>query len=173
MEETITRPKGHHQDASQQRRGGISVADAARILGTTAEAVRQRVKRGSLGSYKVDKRLYVIVPATDTRPETRPDGATEQRRDNDQDAMVRTLQERITGLERELERWQQQAGDWQQQAERQTMIAAEQTRIASGLLQRLQLEAPRETAAAAVVQTETREEASPAPTTRRPWWRFW
>ena len=42
---------------------GLSVGEAARVLGITVPAVRKRIRRGSLRAYKVDGRYRVIVPA--------------------------------------------------------------------------------------------------------------
>src|SRR5829696_3224107 len=46
----------------------VTVAEAARLLGTSAEAVRMRVKRGSLRSTKIKNTVYVLLSPEQTRP---------------------------------------------------------------------------------------------------------
>jgi len=46
----------------QDETGGVSVGEAARLLGTSTQAVRKRIARGSLRAYKVDGIWRVIVP---------------------------------------------------------------------------------------------------------------
>ena len=41
---------------------GIPIGDAAAILGLTVDAVRKRIKRGTLRAYKKDERWYVVLP---------------------------------------------------------------------------------------------------------------
>jgi excisionase family DNA binding protein len=44
----------------------LTVSEAARRLGLTTEAVRQRIRRGSLQAEKVNGRLYVVVTPSDS-----------------------------------------------------------------------------------------------------------
>src|SRR5215212_10274130 len=46
----------------------VTVAEAARLLGTSAEAVRMRVKRGSLRSTKIKNTVYVLLSPEQARP---------------------------------------------------------------------------------------------------------
>lgn len=46
----------------QDETAGLSVGEAARLLGTSNQAVRKRIARGSLRAYKVDGIWRVIVP---------------------------------------------------------------------------------------------------------------
>jgi len=48
--------------AGQQARG-IPIGDAATILGLSVDAVRKRIKRGTLHAYKQDERWYIVLPA--------------------------------------------------------------------------------------------------------------
>jgi len=41
----------------------LTLAEAAKRMGTTAEALRKRIHRGTLPSVKVDGKVYVSVPA--------------------------------------------------------------------------------------------------------------
>lgn len=77
-----------------------TVAEAARILGISAEAVRGRIRRGTLTVEREDGAVYVLL-----------DRATEDRTDDDQtrttggqppdrtDALIAELQDRIRALE--------------------------------------------------------------------------
>jgi len=47
--------------AGQQGRG-IPIGDAATILGLSVDAVRKRIKRGTLHAYKQDERWYIVLP---------------------------------------------------------------------------------------------------------------
>ena len=62
-----------HPNTAQTR---VTVAEAAQLLGLSAEAVRSRVQRGTLKSTKVGNTVYVLLddPAQ-TRPNTDEDTA--------------------------------------------------------------------------------------------------
>ena len=49
-----------------------TVAEAARLLDTTAEAIRSRIKRGTLQSVKEGATVYVLLSPDQTPPELRP-----------------------------------------------------------------------------------------------------
>ena len=72
----------------------VTVADAARLLGLSAEAVRIRIKRGTLASEKVEGTVYVILDADPTRPNYEP--TTNQTTDptTDQTVLVEVLHDR-------------------------------------------------------------------------------
>jgi hypothetical protein len=65
-----------------------SIPEAAKILSLTEEAVRQRVKRGTLDSIKVEGKLYVLLDV-DTS--------------NDTSRLVDTLEDEVAHLRRQLE----------------------------------------------------------------------
>jgi len=76
-----------------------NIPDAAKVLGLTEEAVRQRVKRGTLNSIKVDGKLYVLL-----EPAATTDTSTDQEQPvNDRSRLVDTLESEITHLRRQLE----------------------------------------------------------------------
>ncbi len=107
---------------SQQTSRRLTVQEAAEVLGTSVDAVRMRVRRGSLDSEKEpDGRVYVYLnddPAA-TRP--RPDGEPA--------ALISAKDETIAVLKEQLE------------AEREAHREAR--RIIAGLVQRVPaLEAP-------------------------------
>ncbi len=57
-----------------QGRRGVPVAEAAKLLGLNYEAVRKRIKRGTLPAYKQDDRWYVLLDVQrDTVPDNRAD----------------------------------------------------------------------------------------------------
>ena len=69
---------------------GMLVAEAAAHLGISADAVRKRVYRGALESYRVDGRLYVVVPANGRHATPRDDGRDATTRD-DEDGRLAAL----------------------------------------------------------------------------------
>ncbi len=113
----------------------VTVADAALLLGTSAEAVRMRVKRGTLASEKVGGTVYVLLNADQTRPNTKQRyNRTKNKTTNttqDQTSLVDVLQEQVTYLREQL--------DQEREANR------ENRRIIAGLVQRVpELEPARE-----------------------------
>jgi hypothetical protein len=129
---TTGRATGHNP--SQRH----SIPDAAKVLALTEEAVRQRVKRGTLDSIKVDGKLFVLLDA-----DTSQDLSNSKKRpvidtSNDTSRLVDALEDEIAHLRRQLD----------QANERDR----ENRRIIAGLVQRVpELEAaperrePRET----------------------------
>jgi type IV secretory pathway VirB10-like protein len=116
------------------------VPEAAEVLGVTVDAVRGRIRRGTLDSERESGTVYVWVERAESyRP--RP-SAPVRGPSPDQSELVGELRGRVEDLREQL------------QAERQAH--AEARRIIAGLVERIpQLEAPREAPEAA----ETVEEA--------------
>jgi hypothetical protein len=92
-----------------KRLDGLTIQEAAAKLGIAPEAVRKRLKRGSLEGYKADGRWLVILPDQDadwTRVDSVQDAGM-TRPDNGQDATTRelidALKAEVTFLRRELE----------------------------------------------------------------------
>jgi hypothetical protein len=90
------------------------VKEAAEVLGTSVDAVRGRIRRGTLDSVKLDGVVYVLLDATN-REQQRDKSATEfddsaqQTADRaglviDQAELVRELRGHIDWLRREVER---------------------------------------------------------------------
>jgi hypothetical protein len=109
---TADRTQTEHQD--ERRR--VTVAEAADILGITAEAVRTRIKRGRLDSVKDPPKpggtVYVLLEADQTGPNTDPtsqgqDQTIDQTRQDAPErfaeAMIEELRDRVRYLERVLE----------------------------------------------------------------------
>ncbi len=124
-------------------RQGYTLTEAARILGTSEGALRQRIRRGTLESEKVDGRVYVY-PHTDTH------NVQDSVRTPESHALI-SLQERVELLERELERAHER------DRETRRLLAA-----ALELASSPQIEAP---------QTEPTAPVQEQPTEARPWWR--
>jgi hypothetical protein len=135
------------------------VQEAAEILGTSVDAVRMRVRRGSLESEKdSDGRVYVWVDGDSS--ETKP------RLNSEPEALISAKDETIATLREQLA------------AERQAH--AEARRIIAGLVERIPaIEAPAEQPPDAPGTPETasvapgRDEVPPGPDggAERPWWR--
>jgi hypothetical protein len=143
----------------------LTVADAASALGITQDAVRKRIRRGTIQSEKDESgRIYVYVPASETVHKTGQDTDQPQ---STSDALISEMRERITSLERQLE------------AERQANN--EHRRLLAAALERIppQLEAPSEARESPETIEGGAERADPRPATggaqegvqRRSWWR--
>jgi hypothetical protein len=114
----------HDQSASRQlgeanreaRRLGQrhTVKEAAEVLGTTVDAVRGRIRRGTLDSVKLDGVVYVLLDPTNReqqsdKSETEANDATQQATDQmglvaDQWELVGEMRDQIDWLRREVER---------------------------------------------------------------------
>jgi hypothetical protein len=141
-----------------------TLTDAARILGTSEGALRQRIRRGTLETFKENGRVYVYLPHTDNIqgdvhiPESRVLRSADDE-----------LRARVELLEQELER----AHELLQSAEERDR---ETRRLLAAALERIppQLEAPPEPRESP--ETATEEEAEQQPRgvqegAQRPWWR--
>ena len=93
----------------------VTVAEAARLLGTSAEAVRMRVKRGSLRSTKIKNTVYVLLSPEQTRPnqgQTRggigsaANQTSEQttNQTDDRTVLIESLRSQVEFLQEELKR---------------------------------------------------------------------
>jgi hypothetical protein len=138
-----------------------TVAEAAEILGISAEAVRGRIRRGTLPVEREGGTVYVLLDHT---PEDRTT-ADQPRTTGDQpydrtDLLIAELQDRVRSLE-------------EANRENRRIIAALTSRIP-------QLEAPQETRESPQTVEEEPERAEPhsdapgpseAEGVQRPWWR--
>jgi hypothetical protein len=145
--------RGSSDPTENQQR--ITVHDAARRLGISEDAVRMRVKRGTLSADREGGRLYVLL---DSEPTTEPTDRTSE--------LIDELRDRVQSLEAQL-------GN-----ERQAH--AEARRIIAGLVERIPaIEAPQEASEASEAADEQQGRGQPHPDApgaqggvqRRPWWR--
>src|SRR5215218_5877841 len=73
-----------------------TVADAARILGISAEAVRGRIRRGTLPVEREDGKVYVLLEGS---AEDRTTADQPRTTDDRTDALIAELQDRVRFLE--------------------------------------------------------------------------
>src|SRR5215208_3905069 len=147
------RTESNAPDPTATRR--LLVRDAARELGISEDAVRMRVKRGTLSADKEGSRLYILLTPDPTSEPT----ATRT------DELIAELRDRVRSLDDQL--------DQEREANR------ENRRIIAALTSRIpELEAPSETRAAPETVEQEPEGAEPRPDApgaqegaERPWWR--
>jgi hypothetical protein len=136
----------------------VTVPEAAEQLGITAEAVRMRIKRGTLRSEREAGRVFVLLGQGQPteQPTDRPD---------EPNALMSQMQGRIDSLERQLE----EAAE--RDRENRRIIVALTSRIPA-------IEAPSEPREPPQTVEEERERVEPRSATggaqdsvHRPWWR--
>lgn len=133
----------------------LTVQEAAEVLGTSVDAVRMRVRRGSLDSEKEpDGRVYVHLNGDSSETKLRLDG--------EPTAVISAKDETIAVLREQL------------QAEREAHREAR--RIIAGLVQRVpELEAPdrgpRDAESAGEAPVMGGASGEPQEAAERPWWR--
>jgi len=86
---------------------GVTIAEAARRLGISQDAVRQRIKRGTLSTYKVGNRRYVVLPPDLDADPNAPTTAGRPDHDADRDALIAQLRSEIAYLRERIERQEQ------------------------------------------------------------------
>jgi hypothetical protein len=157
------------EDQSQTGRRRLTVAEASEILGVTVEAVRGRIKRGTLEHERTDKGVFVLLPTDQTTDRPRPDtDQTTDRLQSNSTALISAKDETIAALREQLE------------AERQAH--AEARRLLMAALERIPaIEAPPdERESPQTVEEEPQRAEEPHPGTpkaqggaRKPWWQRW
>ena len=153
------------EDRPQTSRQRVTVAQGAEILGVTVEAIRGRIKRGTLEHERHSGTVYVLLDADQSTNRPRPDtDQTAGQLQSDSAALISAKDETITTLRDQLE------------AERQAH--AEARRLLMAALERIppQLEAPRAERESPETVEEEADRAEPhsdAPGiqegVRRPW----
>jgi len=143
------------EDAGRATRRRLTINQAADQLGVTVDAVRGRIKRGTIAHVREGGRVYVLLAADESRPGHDQDA---DQPDDRTDALIAELQDRVRSLE-------------DANRENRRIIAALTSRIP-------QLEAPQETPESRETVEEEPERAEPrsyAPGAQegaqRPWWR--
>ena len=145
----------------------VSVAEAARRLGVSQDAIYKRIKRGTIPWEKgTDDKTYVWIEEEDVStdsPNSSTDWSYDSSTDPSTDPLVDELRDRIGFLERQLEHEQRAHGELR--------------RLLAGALERIpELEASAEPRDAPVTASEETDKgtASPEqqePSQRRSWWR--
>ena len=135
------------------------MAEAAQILGISAEAVRGRIRRGTLPVEREGGSVYVLLDATVDDRTTGDQARTTTDQPTDRtEALIAELRDRVRSLE-------------EANRENRRIIAALTSRIP-------ELEAPREASGASETVDEEPEKVEPRPGAprpqegvQRPWWR--
>jgi predicted ArsR family transcriptional regulator len=149
----------HDGDMTDDRTLRLTVSEAAGALGISAEAVRQRIKRGTIDAEKdAGGTVYVLVDADRTC--TNADSTTDMT--SDKADLVESLREQVAYLREQLD--QERQTRTEERRRHDTLLAQ--------LMQRIpELEAPESAG-------DAPDAAAPRPTTEeqqeqtsRPWWR--
>jgi hypothetical protein len=162
----LTRDRTTEPTETQQPTERVTVADAARVMGLSAEAVRMRIKRGTLASEKIDSTVYVYLESDPTRPniEQTEDQTTEQT--PDQTELVDALRSEVAFLREELKSREEVRAE--ENRRKDTIIAQLAQRIPE-----LESPADRQRGAETVTEDSVRgEDVSPEsqqPAERRSW----
>ena len=167
-------------DRTGDRTMRLTVHEAAGAMGISAEAVRQRIKRGTLETKKdPNGTVRVLLDADRTRNDARTDGDRTTDRTADQaliTAHLDHLEQEVAFLRAELQRREQ---DHREESRRKDHL------LAAALERVPQLEAPASPESREAPQTAAEEpEGMDNPTTtipapqeeaaeRRSWWRRW
>ena len=158
------------EDQSQTGRRRLTVAEASEALGVTVEAVRGRVKRGTLEHERDSGTVYVLLSAD--QPATGQQPADDQLRPDDREGIVGELRDRIQYLERQVEEEREARRRADTILAQLSAATAEQARTIRAI------EAPQEAPEAAETAEEAPDRTEPRPTTggaqegaQRPWWR--
>ena len=137
----------------------LTVAEAASVLGISQDAVRKRITRGTITHDRDESgRVFVYLATSKTVHKTDQDTVQDDATKTVQDTYIRSLEDQIAFLRRELER-------------KDTILLNLTERIP-------QLEAPSEARESPETVEEETERAEPRPATgspqdgaQRPWWR--
>jgi predicted transcriptional regulator len=136
----------------------LTVSEAAKTLGVSAQAVHGRIKRETI-EHEVgdDGKLYVYIPDSDV--------------DNSFNNTV--VNDYITALKSEIESLKADREVWQEEAKRKDTIIAQMTQTLQTTINRIpELEAPLEPAEGTVSQlTEESGGVVPPEHENRSWWR--
>ena len=145
------------ENQSQTGRRRITVAEASEVLGVTVEAVRGRIKRGTLEHERDSGTVYVLLDADQSYDQTRPDDdqTPDRPRPDDHTDITEELRDRIRYLERQVEE--------EREARRRADTILAQLSAANAEQARTirELEAPREPAEAPETVEEAPERAEP------------
>jgi len=155
----------------------VSVAEAAQILGISADAVRKGLTRGRLRGWKVDGSWRVARPTGQDNhdgpvpDQTSPGPVRERSRTGQDNAVVSKTLELLAERDRVIAEKDARLDQLQQErAELYGRLGFYQAQLAQAKDRLLALEAPKEPVE--VEKTASIVEAVLDPA-KRPWWRFW
>ena len=93
------------EDRTSRDLDRLTVAQASDTLGISQDAVRKRIARGTIRSVRDESgRVYVYLTASETVHKTDQDTRQDAASKTVQDAYIRSLEDQISFLRRELER---------------------------------------------------------------------
>ncbi len=153
-------------DQSAMRR--VTVPEAAQILGVTPDAVRSRLRRGTLQRDEAADGTVLVVLTVGDRPDGHAEENDGQTDDQPTVAYINELKSRVELLERELEAWKTEAQDWKEAARRNDHL------LARALEHLPTLEAPQEPRESPETVTEpvaNGEEGPSEEEQHKSWWR--
>ena len=132
----------------------LTVFEAAEVLGISPEAVRARIKRGTLRKDKgPDGIVYVHLDAVPPRQ----DGDETESSSRPDASLVEVLREQVDALRLDLEGWKKEAEDWKDEARRKDTIIMSLTQRIPELPSAAPQEAPGAPQADAAASEEGRE----------------
>ena len=151
------------QEEARQRGQRYTVQEAAEVLGTSVDAVRGRIRRGTLDSLKADGVVYVLLDPTNRERQsdkTTTDADEKRQQTGDQSELVAELRGQIDWLRREVER-------------KDTILMQMAQRIPELEPAREEPREPREVPVSSSEETDRgkADQEQQEPTQRRSWWR--
>ncbi len=146
----------------------VTVSEAAGIMGISVEAVRGRIKRGTISHERDGERVYVLLDTDQTA--TGRDQGDDQATDRPE--LVELLRAQVEDLRNDRDAWREQA----RRSDYLLGSSMERTRELEGRLRELEPAGPSEAAESpeSSAPTRTPADAGTGPETaaqRRPWWR--
>ncbi len=120
---------------------GVEISEAARILGISEAAVRKRIQRGTIKSYKVDGRLYAVLSPEDyaqNRDETVYKDAGDTQ-DGHYEDIVQAYQELIEAQKEEIAFLRKELSDRTEELRIKDHLLASRDETVRELLKRLEL----------------------------------
>ncbi len=168
-------PTDHQPD---QEATSLTIGQAARTLGVSENAVRQRIKRRSLPAAKVEGVWRVWLPDQEERPggDHQPDHSRDHEGDHQGDQEATTASVAVSPaaraqLEAVRDEWLQPLVDQLRSAERTIgRLEAERDALA---VEVERLKAAQDAAVAAQEPQHESQPVEPAADPSVPWWRFW
>jgi hypothetical protein len=144
-----------------------TIAEAAKLLNITQEAIRARIKRGTIEHEKgEDGKTYVYLTDTEAHAQHGPNGVP--------NGMLNgVVNDYIDALKSEIESLKEDREEWKEEARRKDTIIAQMNQSLSVMISRVpQLEAPPEAAESSVRASGGEEKgAVPPDAQNRSWWR--